>query len=206
MSTAAQVAANIANAQFSTGPRTAEGKARASQNALKHGLDSREFILRPSEEAEYEAFAAAYAAEVNPQGALEEALFTDLVHARWNMKRVRRLEAEFAANGPDPLLDPERGKIADRLARHYTRFERSHRRLLAELRDMQTNRALRAELDRFLPEDLPAMLPIADFAERTQTVKNEYPFPRARKDRNFGNEPIPMTKKAADLRAAAFEA
>jgi hypothetical protein len=194
MPTAIQIAANIANAQFSTGPRTAEGKARSAQNSLKHGLDSREFILRPGEEAEYEAFAAAYAAEVNPQGALEEALFTDLVHARWNMKRVRRLEAEFAANGPDPLLDPERGKIADRLARHYTRFERSHRRLLAELRDMQTERFLRAEEARRMPGDLPVLVPIAELAKRTQTVRKAYSKTNVEpsQDENFGNEPIPL--------------
>ena len=38
MSTAAQQRANKENAKHSTGPRTAEGKQRSSQNALKHGL------------------------------------------------------------------------------------------------------------------------------------------------------------------------
>ena len=38
MATAAQQRANQENAQHSTGPRTAEGKQRSSQNALKHGL------------------------------------------------------------------------------------------------------------------------------------------------------------------------
>jgi hypothetical protein len=38
MATAKQIAANRANAQRSTGPRTAAGKARSSQNAFKHGF------------------------------------------------------------------------------------------------------------------------------------------------------------------------
>ena len=41
----AQMAANRANAQKSTGPRTEEGKAISSQNALKHGVYSRSDIL-----------------------------------------------------------------------------------------------------------------------------------------------------------------
>ena len=36
-----QVEANRANAQRSTGPRSAAGKARASQNALRHGLNAK---------------------------------------------------------------------------------------------------------------------------------------------------------------------
>ena len=37
MATAAQIEANRRNAQMSTGPKTAAGKARASLNAMKHG-------------------------------------------------------------------------------------------------------------------------------------------------------------------------
>ena len=38
MATQAQVAANRLNARKSTGPRTAEGKTKAAQNAVKHGF------------------------------------------------------------------------------------------------------------------------------------------------------------------------
>lgn len=38
MATAKQIAANRVNAQRSTGPRTAAGKARSSQNTFKHGF------------------------------------------------------------------------------------------------------------------------------------------------------------------------
>jgi hypothetical protein len=38
MTTEKQIAANRLNARRSTGPKTAAGKRRASQNALRHGL------------------------------------------------------------------------------------------------------------------------------------------------------------------------
>ncbi len=46
MATEAQLAANRRNAQKSTGPRTAEGKAVVAQNAVQHGLLAREGVLR----------------------------------------------------------------------------------------------------------------------------------------------------------------
>lgn len=45
MATEKQIQANRNNAKKSTGPRTEKGKARVSQNALKHGLLARDAIL-----------------------------------------------------------------------------------------------------------------------------------------------------------------
>ena len=42
MATEKQIAANRANALLSTGPRTAEGKARAAMNAYDHGMCAQE--------------------------------------------------------------------------------------------------------------------------------------------------------------------
>jgi hypothetical protein len=51
MTSEKQLRANKRNARRSTGPRTKEGKARSSQNAVTHGL-SAESILIPGEDAE----------------------------------------------------------------------------------------------------------------------------------------------------------
>ena len=50
----AQLAANAANAQNSTGPRTSEGKTRSSQNSYKHGLTAREVVIAPGEQEEFD--------------------------------------------------------------------------------------------------------------------------------------------------------
>ena len=46
MSTENQIEANRLNAQKSTGPRSAEGKARSSMNALESGIDAKSLIIR----------------------------------------------------------------------------------------------------------------------------------------------------------------
>ena len=54
MSTDKQFAANRDNAQLSTGPATAEGKAKVAANALTHGLNSNPetlFAAHPDQEA-----------------------------------------------------------------------------------------------------------------------------------------------------------
>ena len=76
MATAAQMMANQANAQHSTGPRTEQGKAHSSQNRLSHGLSSREFIVLPGQETEFDEFIADLHKSVQPAGGLELDLFT----------------------------------------------------------------------------------------------------------------------------------
>ena len=55
MSTKAQINANQQNAQKSTVPRTAHGKAVVSQNAVKHGLFAAEAVINGKNQADYEA-------------------------------------------------------------------------------------------------------------------------------------------------------
>ena len=91
----ARLAANRANAQHSTGPRTEEGKARSSQNALKHGCFSRD-LKRAAERlgedrAEFDNFAADLTAEYQPEGP-EETLLVDRMAALW--WRMQRLAAQ----------------------------------------------------------------------------------------------------------------
>ena len=50
MTSAAQIAANIANAQHSTGPTTFEGKARSAENARKFGFYSKQAVLLTDED------------------------------------------------------------------------------------------------------------------------------------------------------------
>ena len=66
MATEKQTAANRANAQRSTGPRTAEGKARSSQNALKTGIDAQSEIIRGESREKLEALVLQFDQEYCP--------------------------------------------------------------------------------------------------------------------------------------------
>src|SRR6267154_1117602 len=107
MSSPAQITANQANAQFSTGPRTPEGKSAVAQNAVSHGLTARHLVIRPDEHEEFTTLQDSLLAELDPQGAIEAVTFHELIHAAWCLHRFRRIEAQVSAGGPADFLDPQ---------------------------------------------------------------------------------------------------
>ena len=164
----ARLAANAANAQHSTGPRTPEGKTRSSQNASKHGLTAREVIISPGEEQEFEDLLSDFQADVKPQGVIQQTLFSQLVAAAWNLRRVRRLEAE-PCNHDNP-------NELDRLARHHTRIERTFHRSLKELKALQTNAVVHASLPAPLRKDAPPLASANEIAKPTQYLEEHNPL------------------------------
>src|SRR5687768_377578 len=134
MATSARVIANAANAQHSTGPRTTDGKARSAQNAMKHGLTSKELVVREDEQEEFESLRGALIEEIAPHGVLESLAFAQFLQAAWNLQRFRRLEGALAVDGVDPLLEESAAKTLDRLRRYAASAERSYYRAMKELR------------------------------------------------------------------------
>jgi hypothetical protein len=170
MSSAAQHLANIANAQLSTGPRTPEGKARVSQNALRHGLTAKHLVIRPEDQEEFAALRDGLTAELDPQGPVETVTFLELLHAAWNLARFRRIEAELSTGSAEDFSDPARAAAADRLSRYQARAQRAWYRALEELRTLQTNRALRGiKLNPEIEPEIPAIAAINDLTKQTRS-------------------------------------
>jgi hypothetical protein len=144
MSSPAQITANQVNALSSTGPRTAAGKARVSRNATRHGLTARHLVILDEDREEFTALEASLAQELDPQGALETITFQELLHAAWNLQRFSRIEAEISTGTAEDFTDPRVTLPLDRLSRYQARAQRAFYRAQAELRVLQTNRALRA--------------------------------------------------------------
>jgi len=94
MASQAQIDANRVNAQKSTGPRTAEGKAVSSQNAVRHGLFAREAVIHGEDPAEFELYREAYLADLRPVGPMESTLAERIVSLSWRLLRAERLQNE----------------------------------------------------------------------------------------------------------------
>lgn len=161
--------ANRRNAQNSTGPKTPEGKARSSRNALKHGLLAKCIVLReddPHENAlDFEQLLESLAADLRPEGASEQILVEQLATCYWRLRRAYRFEANdidrlrdlteipsSAARLQSPDFRNDSARIVfpspdnlQRLVRYETMIERQLHRTLKHLNCLQ--RARRVVLD-----------------------------------------------------------
>ncbi|HSW02814.1 MAG TPA: hypothetical protein VLI39_21800 [Sedimentisphaerales bacterium] len=164
MASVAQIEANRSNAQKSTGPRTPEGKARASQNAVKHGLLAEQVVIHGEDPAQFELYREGMLADLAPVGGIEMMLAERAVSLAWRLRRAERLHsAVFATvyreNAGDIVLWPKHGlpiepkpdeeavilgqvvmtdfaraQVLDRLLVHERRIENSLYRTMRELR------------------------------------------------------------------------
>lgn len=110
-----QIAANRKNAQRSTGPRTANGKAASRLNAVKHGLLAREVVaagfLHKESPDEFTTLSREYHESLQPHGPLEQMLVAQIVTVVWRLRRVRMAETGEVAmsvekNWPNLRLTP----------------------------------------------------------------------------------------------------
>jgi hypothetical protein len=95
MATQAQILANRRNAQKSTGPKTAEGKAAVAKNATRHGLFARYDVVISENPADFDAFREEMLAELAPVGTMESILAERIVSLAWRLKRAERMHNEL---------------------------------------------------------------------------------------------------------------
>jgi hypothetical protein len=166
----ARAEASRKNGAKSRGPTTPEGKARSSQNALKHGFRAQKYVVLPDEDAAaFQALEAALMEELAPEGALQSALAQRVVAATWRLERAERIEAELFAR---QMQSPFGGRDSDlglalirdcNGARAFDTLLRYRGGTLAELwRALRTLKALQAEQAAMAePAARPALRPLA---------------------------------------------
>ena len=92
-----QIAANRLNACLSTGPRTGEGKAQSSRNAMTHGLRASIGLFPYESPDEFFQMRDNVFAELQPQGAVERELAHRIVSILWRLRRIPAFEAAALA-------------------------------------------------------------------------------------------------------------
>jgi hypothetical protein len=175
MATAAQIIANRANAQLSTGPRSPEGQEASSSNAKSHGLTSRSAFLPGEDPQEYELFHHAYTARYLPQDMIEQKMVSELADLEWRLRRVSEFEAQlFNVEYRKLTTDVELFPLIEGLDSTSQILAVAFRRLveskaLPNLHHQEARLARRAEkLERFLCGDARFFLPMVHVVQRTR--------------------------------------
>jgi hypothetical protein len=174
MSSEAQILANRRNAQKSTGPRTPEGKATVSQNAVKHGLSAHQDVISFESQADFDLHRQQMLAELVPASPMESMLAERIVSLSWRLKRAERFQnqtidalnarnttgplsrlAQSLSNSPAPngelalghlaIKDFSDARVLERLLMYERRIEHSLYKTLLELQRLNLIRNLNPE-------------------------------------------------------------
>jgi hypothetical protein len=165
MATIHQIEANRLNAQKSTGPRSATGKATSSRNALKSGIDAESLVIHGETPADLTALTNEYLDRFQP-ATPEERVFVDiLIRGDWQLRRLARVDAQiwdhemagaYELDEDSPLGHGfERGqRTFERLQRRINATERSYKSALHELQLLQSARCTQSDA-----QPVPALTP-----------------------------------------------
>ena len=142
MATEAQLKANRANAQHSTGPKSMEGKIAIARNRFLHGLSGQFQVLPWEKSEEYEDLQDRLRAEYQPATPFEEELIGRMAQHSWLTRRALFLQ-ETCFSPEMPLCEQEK-QLALYL-RYQTTHERAFQRCSDELRKLR-NEKRKAEI------------------------------------------------------------
>lgn len=143
MATLKQIAANRANAERSTGPRTRAGKARSRLNSWKHGLTAQEILVADEDRNKFEALRAELWKQFQPEEGLESVLVDLLVGYAWRLRRASVIEANIFA---DRLyIDYSVATFLPPLTRYEALLLNGFHRTLQQLLVLQERRRLEEE-------------------------------------------------------------
>jgi len=147
MASEQQIAANRTNAQKCTGPVTAEGKAKSSQNAVKTGLHAKSNVIATENREDYETLTAEYYDRFDPTTPEERCLVDALISSDWLGRRYMAastaiLDYDFTAYKTQDLglAFIRRSEALGRAQRCITANQRNFAHTLKQLQTIQANR------------------------------------------------------------------
>ena len=172
---------NRANSQHSTGPRTAEGKAASSQNAFKHGLYSKDLIMRGEDPAQLDALKADLRREHQPANTTEEILVNEMAEQFWRIRRYRTRETDLLLINEPADAVPALLRVLPIIQRFMTAAERGFHKALTTLRQLQKDRGFVPHFSQVAEDkaDEPAVLSEAKTPEKGSVPQNTQKYSAA---------------------------
>lgn len=147
MASEKQFMANKQNALKSTGPRTENGKATTSKNAIKHGILSKEIYLDAGMQPDFNKLREGLYFQFKPQGELEDFLLDRIINCAWRLAILTRIESQiYQKESASSYIEKHQISQAflsytqnamAHLNRYETNIERSLYRALEELKIVQ---------------------------------------------------------------------
>src|SRR5262245_25349602 len=172
MSSQRKIDSARANGAKSRGPKTPQGRAKSSMNALKHGLTAETHAVDGENPDELPRFIAMVVDYFQPTSDLETELVLELANLRWRLRRVPVMETglfdtqQTLLTRIDPNYEnaPDQERLGrlyagvsrslDLLTRYETRLQRRYNQALANLLKMRADAAkLAATLPRAQKEN-----------------------------------------------------
>src|ERR1700682_751522 len=101
----AQLAANQANAQKSTGPRTPEGKKISRLNGIRHRVTQQVMIMPEPEMRAYLDFHKEQQEAHKPADPIEKQLVQTVIDTQWRMNCARAWEMSLFADNHEKFAD-----------------------------------------------------------------------------------------------------
>jgi len=141
MASPSQFAANLRNAQKSTGPTSPSGKAASSRNHLITGLYTMNDFVLPEEIDTYKFFCGRFEDSCNAADAIEECLTAEITSAAWRLRRCNIADGYVAEHSTlDPLLDTTLEKQIRSIERARAHSTSVFHRAINQLKKLQKDR------------------------------------------------------------------
>ena len=98
MSSLRRIRASRANGSLSSGPATAQGKLKSSQNAVSHGLLARQIVMRDESPQAFQAVLNDHIARLQPADGVEFGMVEEMVSSHWRLRRAWAIENRMLEN------------------------------------------------------------------------------------------------------------
>jgi hypothetical protein len=179
MSSQKRIEAARINGAKSRGPKTPEGRAVSSMNALRHGLCAKALVLTNEDAEAFQEMRNSYLDEFQPVGATELHLLNEMVSAMWRQCRAWGVETamlDLKMDQQDTALEARYNRLdeatrtaiaytsladdtrsLDQIQRHDTRLSRMYRLALKTLVERQDRRKAEAANTKFQNEPKPVL-------------------------------------------------